>query len=187
MTSRFVASKELVTSSINKTLGKYISNFSVTTDNGKEILYDGEELHEGLQINTYDANGDITPLGDGDYTINGVDVTVQNGVISKISKTDNVAADPKADPKAEPKAEPAAEPAAEPTEDPNKDPNKDLVEENKNLKLEIESLKAEIADLKKPAGKAVEQKTQLSSNADNKLDDRTKGTKFESAYRIFNS
>ena len=70
----------------------------------------------------------------------------------------------------------AAEQAAEQTADPNKD----IVEENKNLKLEIESLKAEIADLKKPAGKAVEQKTHLSSNADNKLEDRTKGTKFES-------
>ena len=163
MNSRFVELK--------KTLGKFISNFSVTTDNGKEILYDGEELHEGLQINTYDANGDIIPLGDGDYTINGVDVTVQNGAISKISKTDNVAADPNKDL----------------NKDLNKDPNKDLVEENKNLKLEIESLKAEIADLKKPAGKAVEQKTQLSSNSDNKLEDRTKGTKFESAYRIFNS
>lgn len=164
---------------LKKTLGKYISNFSVTNDNGKEFLYDGEELHEGLQINTYDANGDIIPLGDGDYTINGVDVTVQNGVISKISKTDNVAADPNKDT--------AADPAADPTPDPTPDPNKDLVEENKNLKLEIESLKAEIADLKKPAGKAVEQKTQLSSNSDNKLEDRTKGTKFESAYRIFNS
>ena len=176
---------------LKKTLGKYISNFSVTTDNGKEILYDGEELHEGLQINTYDANGDIIPLGDGDYTINGVDVTVQNGVISKISKTDNVAADPNkdpaSDPASDPTAEPTAEPTADPTAEPTADPNKDLVEENKNLKLEIESLKAEIADLKKPAGKAVEQKTQLSSNADNKLDDRTKGTKFESAYRIFNS
>lgn len=175
MNSRFVELK--------KTLGKFISNFSVTTDNGKEILYDGEELHEGLQINTYDANGDIIPLGDGDYTINGVDVTVQNGAISKISKKDNVAADPNKDPNKEPNKEPTAEPAAEPAADPNKD----LVEENKNLKLEIESLKAEIADLKKPAGKAVEQKTQLSSNSDNKLDDRTKGTKFESAYRIFNS
>lgn len=171
MNSRFVELK--------KTLGKYISNFSVTNDNGKEFLYDGEELHEGLQINTYDANGDIIPLGDGDYTINGVDVTVQNGVISKISKTDNVPADPDKDTTADPAAAPAAAPAA--------DPNKDLVEENKNLKLEIESLKAEIADLKKPAGKAVEQKTQLSSNSDNKLEDRTKGTKFESAYRIFNS
>ena len=171
MNSRFVELK--------KTLGKFISNFSVTTDNGKEILYDGEELHEGLQINTYDANGDIIPLGDGDYTINGVDVTVQNGAISKISKKDNVAADPNKEASKEAKADPTADPTA--------DPNKDLVEENKNLKLEIESLKAEIADLKKPAGKAVEQKTQLSSNSDNKLDDRTKGTKFESAYRIFNS
>ena len=171
MNSRFVELK--------KTLGKFISNFSVTTDNGKEILYDGEELHEGLQINTYDANGDIVPLSDGDYTINGVDVTVQNGAISKISKPDSVAADPTADPTADPNKEPNKEPTA--------DPNKDLVEEIKNLKLEIESLKAEIADLNKPAGKAVEQKTQLSSNSDNKLDDRTKGTKFESAYRIFNS
>ena len=175
MNSRFVELK--------KTLGKFISNFSVTTDNGKEILYDGEELHEGLQINTYDANGDIIPLGDGDYTINGVDVTVQNGAISKISKKDNVAADPSKEASKEAKADPAADP----NKDPAADPNKDLVEENKNLKLEIESLKAEIADLKKPAGKAVEQKTQLSSNSDNKLDDRTKGTKFESAYRIFNS
>lgn len=175
MNSRFVELK--------KTLGKFISNFSVTTDNGKEILYDGEELHEGLQINTYDANGDIIPLGDGDYTINGVDVTVQNGAISKISKKDNVAADPNKEASKEAKADPTADPTA----DPKADPNKDLVEENKNLKLEIESLKAEIADLKKPAGKAVEQKTQLSSNSDNKLDDRTKGTKFESAYRIFNS
>lgn len=171
MNSRFVELK--------KTLGKFISNFSVTTDNGKEILYDGEELHEGLQINTYDANGDIIPLDDGDYTINGVDVTVQNGAISKISKPDSVAADPTAEPNKDPNKEPNKEPTA--------DPNKDLVEEIKNLKLEIESLKAEIADLKKPAGKAVEQKTQLSSNSDNKLDDRTKGTKFESAYRIFNS
>ena len=175
MNSRFVELK--------KTLGKFISNFSVTTDNGKEILYDGEELHEGLQINTYDANGDIIPLGDGDYTINGVDVTVLNGAISKISKKDNVAADPNK----EASKEASKEAKADPTADPKADPNKDLVEENKNLKLEIESLKAEIADLKKPAGKAVEQKTQLSSNSENKLDDRTKGTKFESAYRIFNS
>lgn len=171
MNSRFVELK--------KTLGKFISNFSVTTDNGKEILYDGKELHEGLQINTYDANGDIVPLGDGDYTINGVDVTVQNGAISKISKPDSVAADPTADPTAEPNKEPDKEPTS--------DPNKDLLEEIKNLKLEIESLKAELADLNKPAGKAIEQKTQLSSNSDNKLEDRTKGTKFESAYRIFNS
>ena len=179
MNSRFVELK--------KTLGKFISNFSVTTDNGKEILYDGEELHEGLQINTYDANGDIIPLGDGDYTINGVDVTVLNGAISKISKKDNVAADPNKEPNKEPNKDPNKEPNKEPTADPTADPNKDLVEENKNLKLEIESLKAEIADLKKPAGKPVEQKTQLSSNSENKLDDRTKGTKFESAYRIFNS
>ena len=179
MNSRFVELK--------KTLGKFISNFSVTTDNGKEILYDGKELHEGLQINTYDANGDIVPLSDGDYTINGVDVTVQNGAISKISKPDSVAPDTKAEPKEDPKEDPTAEPNKEPDKEPTSDPNKDLVEEIKNLKLEIESLKAEIADLNKPAGKAVEQKTQLSSNSDNKLEDRTKGTKFESAYRIFNS
>ena len=107
MNSRFVELK--------KTLGKFISNFSVTTDNGKEILYDGEELHEGLQINTYDAKGDIIPLGDGDYTINGVDVTVQNGAISKISKKDNVAADPNK----EASKEASKEAKADPTADPN--------------------------------------------------------------------
>ena len=49
MNNRFVELK--------KQIGKFIANFSVTEEDGKEYIFDGEVIREGLEISTYDENG----------------------------------------------------------------------------------------------------------------------------------
>ena len=44
---------------IKKQIGKFIANFSVTAEDGKEYIFDGDIIREGLEISTYDENGDV--------------------------------------------------------------------------------------------------------------------------------
>ena len=69
---------------IKKQLGKFIANFSVTEEDGKEYIFDGESIHEGLSVSTYDEKGDVVPLEDGEYTIQGVRVKMLEGKVSEL-------------------------------------------------------------------------------------------------------
>ena len=51
---------------LKKTLGKFIANFSTIEEDGKTFIFDGDEVREGLDISTYDENGDVIPLADGE-------------------------------------------------------------------------------------------------------------------------
>ena len=64
---------------IRKQIGKFIANFSVTEEDGKEYIFDGDVIREGLEISTYNESGDVIPLPDGEYTIKGTKVIVTDG------------------------------------------------------------------------------------------------------------
>ena len=161
MNSRFIE--------IRKQIGKFIANFSVTEEDGKEYIFDGEIIREGLEISTYDEQGDIIPLPDGEYTIQGVSVIVVDGKVSEL-------------PEKESKVEEPSEPLDFSVE------NEALKAENETLKAENEALKVELEELKKkPLAKPVPQRTDMSSEKSEEILDRVKGTKYEKAVRILNS
>ena len=147
MNKRFIDQK--------KTLGKFIANFSTIEEDGKTFIFDGDEVREGLDISTYDENGDVIPLADGEYTIKGVKVKVVDGKVTELPEKDSK---------------------------PNELQAKidELTAENEKLKAEIEELK------KKPAAQPVPQRTEMNRH-DQTISDDIKGTKYESAARIFGS
>lgn len=179
---------------LRKTLGKFISNFSVAkTEDGAEIIFDGDNVYEGLEVNTYNEKGEVVALTDGEYTINGVKVEVSNGKVAKL--IDNEKSElPKDEPKDEPNNDVKDD---EPTEVENalKDENEALKAEVEALKAEVEKHKANVSDLKKevadlkkqPMATPVPQRTNMSSNERVEVSDNVKGTKFERACNIFNS
>lgn len=83
---------------LRKTLGKFISNFSVEkTEDGKEIIFDGEEVYEGLEVNTYDEKGEIVALADGEYKIMEERVKVVDGKVTEILKEEKKTSEKKLD------------------------------------------------------------------------------------------
>lgn len=167
---------------IRKQIGKFIANFSVTEEDGKEYIFDGETIREGLEISTYDEKGDIIPLPDGDYTIQGVKVKVVDGRVSEL---------PEKESKLETKPETEMNEQEQGKETLNPDEKETQLSDALN---EIEKLKAENAELKKeleqikavPMADPVPQRTNMSSEEVNEVSENVKGTKYEKAFRIFN-
>lgn len=167
---------------IKKQIGKFIANFSVTEEDGKEYVFDGDVIREGLAISTYDENGDIIPLPDGEYSIQGVKIKVTDGLVSEIIDKES-----KVDGKAEVKAE--TEPVQEPKGEGD-DTAKQLASalaEIETLKAENEALKKELDELKAvPQADPVPQRTNMSAYERDVPSD-IKGTKYEDACRILAS
>lgn len=181
MNNRFVEMK--------KQLGKFIANFSVTEEDGKEYIFDGDTIHEGLTIQTYDEKGDIVPLQDGEYTIKGVKCTVADGLVSAL-------------PEKESKVENAPEKEQPKVEVEQKDPNTDYAAQAEQFKKEVEQLQAdiktkdarikelekEVEELKKkPLASPVPQRTDMSEHGLYEPSEAVKGTKFENACRILSN
>lgn len=166
---------------IKKQVGKFIANFSVTSEDGKEYIFDGEIIREGLDISTYDDKGDVVPLGDGEYTIKGVKVKIVNGkvaeLIDKVSKLEKPDDTQKDDKKTDTEPVKEDERVAE------------LMSQVERLKSENEALKAELKTLKEtPLAKPVPQRTNMASQVrEVEISENIKGTRFEKACRILGS
>lgn len=171
---------------LKKSLGKMISNFSVTTEDGKEIIFDGDKLYKGLEVNTYNESGDVIPLEDGEYVINGTKVMVMNGKISEIADEEIVAK--KEEMKSDVKMEDGMMEKSIETPKPNEeDEVLKLKERIKELEAENKELKSELEELKKPMDKPIAQETLMNSNITKDVSANVKGTKFEKAFKIFNN
>ena len=179
-------------SELRKALTKYISNFSVQKVGDMEVIFDGEELFEGIEVNTYDADGKIIPLSDGEYEINGKKVQVTDGKVSAIldkepsKKTEETQ---KTDLSEEEKA--FAERKAELIKFIEESNDADAIKER--VADFLESLNTDNPDEPKnkdeeePLADPIPQKTNMSSANANQVPENVKGTKFERAYRLFNN
>lgn len=157
---------------LKKSLGRMISNFSVTAEDGKEIIFDGDKLYKGLEVNTYDDNGDVVPLNDGEYVVTGTKIIVSNGKISEIEGEDDSN---------------ITDNSIDSTKNNNEDEVLNLKEQIKKLESENKELKEEIEELKKPMDKPLAQETLMNNNIIKSVPDNVKGTKFERAFKIFNN
>lgn len=169
---------------IRKQIGKFIANFSVTEEDGKEYIFDGETIREGLEISTYDEKGDIIPLPDGEYTIQGVKVKVVEGRVSELPEKES-----KVETKPETEMEEQPQEQEEPTPNPDEKETQlsDALNEIERLKAENEALKKELEQIKSvPMADPVPQRTNMSSEEVNEVSENVKGTKYEKAFRIFN-
>lgn len=183
-------------SELRKALTKYISNFSVQKVGDMEIIFDGEELFEGIEVNTYDADGKIIPLSDGEYEINGNKVQVTDGKVSAIldkepsKKTDEPQ---KTDLSEEEKA--FAERKAELIKFIEESNDAEAIKKSVadfldsiNVVKEDEAKKDEPKkEEEEPLADPIPQKTNMSSANANQVPENVKGTKFERAYRLFNN
>ena len=152
---------------IRKQIGKFIANFSVTEEDGKEYIFDGDVIREGLEISTYNESGDVIPLPDGEYTIKGTKVIVTDGKVSEL---------------------PDKESKVEDTPTENEGVIAELRQEIAEKESEIAELKKQIEELKNtPLANPVPQRTDMSTEQPTDIPDRVKGTKYEKACRIFRS
>ena len=195
---------------IKKQLGKFIANFSVTEEDGKEYIFDGESIHEGLSVSTYDEKGDVVPLEDGEYTIQGVRVKMLEGKVSELvadggqkqtelSAEEAAAAAAEANPEngnllnTETKVEVEKEEVEKKPEEKEVDSKDKEIEELKSQvsakDKEIEDLKKELEELKKkPLAAPVPQRTDMGSHeAPYQVPESVKGSSVEDACRIFGS
>lgn len=189
---------------IKKQIGKFIANFSVTEENGKSYIFDGEIIREGLDISTYDDNGDVIPLPDGEYTIKGTVVKVADGKVVELPETNSREAEATANDETEKtptdsiarEAQETESEQAEATEQPtpnveSQDTEKDAIiadlkAENERLKAENEAMKAELTELKEtPMASPVPQRTDMASDESDDVPENIRGTKYERAYKIF--
>ena len=173
---------------IRKQIGKFIANFSVTEEDGKEYIFEGDVIREGLEISTYDQNGDVVPLPDGEYTIKGVKVVMVDGAVNELpEKESRIEASEDTPPNNEAPAEEDPQPA------PNNEPKdgervSELTAQVEALKAENEALRKEIEELKSvPMADPVPQRTNMSTAANAETPDFLKGTRYEKAYKIFNN
>ena len=141
--------------------------------NGKEYIFDGDIIREGLEISTYNENGDVVPLEDGEYTIKGVKVNIVDGKVAKM-------------PENTPANAPQTQNANEGEQQPTIDEMNDLRAERDRLKAENETMRAELEELKKkPLATPVPQTTQKTGK--DETPETIKGSRFEKAYRVFGS
>jgi regulator of replication initiation timing len=165
---------------LRKQFGKFIANFSVVEDGDKTFIYDAESIHEGLEINTYNEKGDVVPLEDGEYTIDGVKVVVKDGKVNQMPEKESKVEDEK------PVESPEKPIETLETETDDKDTKiAELSAENEALKAENETLKAELEELKKPQAEPVPQRTEMATHETGEVSENVKGTRFEKAARIF--
>lgn len=194
---------------IKKQLGKFIANFSVTEEDGKEYIFDGESIHEGLSVSTYDEKGDVVPLEDGEYTIQGVRVKMLEGKVSELvadgeqkqtelSAEEAAAAAAEANPEngnllnTETKVEVEKEEVEKKPEEEVDSKDKEIEELKSQVSAkdkEIEDLKKELEELKKkPLAAPVPQRTDMGSHeAPYQIPESVKGSSVEDACRIFGS
>lgn len=178
-------------SELRKALTKYISNFSVQKVGDMEVIFDGEELFEGIEVNTYDADGKIIPLSDGEYEINGKKVQVTDGKVSAIldkEPSKKVDEPKKTDLSDEEKA--FAEKKAELIKFIEESNDAEAIK--KSVADFLESLNTKKADEpkkedEKPLADPIPQKTNMSSAGTNQVPEVVKGTKFERAFKLFNN
>lgn len=183
---------------IKKQIGKFIANFSVTAEDGKEYIFDGDVIREGLEISTYDENGDIKPLEDGEYTIMGVKVVIVEGKVSELPEKDSKIE------MNEKNSDDEGNGESENSEDSEGDKGEgerpmgntndadgriaELTAQVETLQAENEALRAELAELKAvPMAEPVPQRTNMSTQVGDEVPDHIKGTKYEKAYKVFNS
>ena len=184
---------------IRKQIGKFIANFSVTEEDGKEYIFDGDVIREGLEISTYNESGDVIPLPDGEYTIKGTKVIVTDGKVSELPDKESKVEETPTEPKTDLKENPSQE---TPTE--NEGVIAELRQEIAEKESEIAELKKQIEELKTalegkelvtkffelkntPLANPVPQRTDMSTEQPTDIPDRVKGTKYEKACRIFRS
>lgn len=193
---------------IKKQLGKFIANFSVSEEDGKEYIFDGETIHEGLAVSTYDDKGDVVPLEDGEYTIKGVKVKMVEGKVAEVSdeaqKPTSLSAEEAAAQAAEANPENGnllnteTKVEVEKKEEVEKKPEEEVDKDKEIEELkgqisakdkEIEDLKKELEELKKkPLAAPVPQRTDMSSHAaPYQVPESVKGSSVEDACRIFGS
>lgn len=169
MNNRFIEFK--------KQLGKFIANFSnVVEQDGKSYIYD--DLNDGSVVSTYDEKGDVVPLETGSYKIGESEIYVVDGKVSQ---------KPDPDPANDPQNDPVNDP--QPQNDPVDDKDTtiaNLTAEIETLKAENDAMKAELETLRKqPLVDPVPQRT--TPTPATAVNEDVKGTKFESACRIFGS
>lgn len=158
---------------MKKTLQKFISNFEEVAEGEQVFIFDGEEISEGLEINTRDADANIIPVPDGEYTIKGVKVNIVDGKVAKM-------------PENTPANAPQTQNANEGEQQPTIEEMNDLRAERDRLKAENETMRAELEELKKkPLATPVPQTTQKTGK--DETPETIKGSRFEKAYRVFGS
>lgn len=162
---------------IRKQIGKFIANFSVVEEDGTEYIFEGDVIREGLEISTYDSEGNVIPLPDGEYKVKGVAIVVADGKVMELPETNS---------REKEVTEPDAEAVNTPETENNQKRISELEAENENLKAENEALKAELEAIKKtPMAKPVPQRTDMASMEDKEVPEHLKGTKYERSYKIF--
>lgn len=135
---------------IKEMLKKMLVSLGEVSTDKAVIIFDGEELEEGMEVHTIDEEGNEVNLEDGDYkTEDGKIIVIADNKVVEIKDDEaEVASDePAEEPQAEENAEEAPvsedEPANEET--PAEDEKDALIEE---LRAKIEELEAENAELK---------------------------------------
>jgi predicted RNase H-like nuclease (RuvC/YqgF family) len=152
-----------------------------------------------LEISTYDENGDIKPLEDGEYTIKGVKVVIVDGRVSELPEKDSKIEmenengnDGSNSEENESESAENSESDSEMGEQPMGNSNdadgriNELTAQVEALQAENEALRAELAELKAvPMAEPVPQRTNMSTQVGEEVPEHIKGTKYEKAYKIF--
>lgn len=157
----------------------------ITTDKGI-IVWDGDELIEGIEVKILTEEGEEINAEDGIYTTEDKTIEVKDGKV--ISITDIVVEEPTEEPTEEPKEDeleeeqPTEEPTEEPTEDEKDVKIKELEAEIEAKNVEIEELKARIAELEnEPADKSAEEAFSKIKNVE---DNSPKGKMIKRGYKM---
>ena len=153
------------------------------TSNNITITIEGD-IAVGKEVFTTDPEtGEITVLGNGEYEVEGMVITVEGGIITEIKEKEVEIEEPATE---EPTTEEVvlAEEEAKTDDITDEQPGDDtetLKEENEALKAELEALKTKIAELeaelekaKEPETKTVEDKFKAKKNKTEKKIDFSK-------------
>ena len=131
-------------------MAKLLLRFGMVETTEGALHYEGE-LAVGTEVFTEDAEGNMIPAADGEYTTDTQVIVVADGKISEIKDKENAEEEPT--PAEEPVEEPMAE--EEPTEEPvNETPNYDeaintLLAAVEELAAQVEALTADVEEIKK--------------------------------------
>ena len=143
-------------------LRNLLLNFKdIATEEGVTLMVDGD-LEVGLEVFTYDENGDVIVAPDGEYTYENQIIVVKEGVVSEI-RDKEVA--PEAPAEETPAEEPVVEENAEETTAEEETPAEPEADEKDakiaELEARVAELEAENAELKaklnEPAGESADE------------------------------
>lgn len=163
-------------------LAKALLKFNdyITSDN-ITITIEGD-IAVGKEVFTTDPEtGEITVLGNGEYEVEGMVITVEGGIITEIKEKEVEIEEPATTEEPTTEEVVLAEEEAKTDDTTEEQPGDDteaLKEENEALKAEIEALKTKIAELeaelekaKEPVAESVEDKFKATENkTENKID-----------------